>query len=114
MATAIEAFGQLDILIHDAVRVGCQTIEEADASFIGRALAINVYTPIWLCKQAWKYHKWVVPGVVFLVSEHCHDTGYILRASDGQFTATRLTQNPGVGYPIDLARIKAGSAEQVA
>jgi NAD(P)-dependent dehydrogenase (short-subunit alcohol dehydrogenase family) len=191
VATAIETFGQLDILIHNAGWVGYQAIEESDASFIGRALGINVYTPIWLCKHAWKYLKqspaarvvltssdramyqqyaqpglsayaagkmaqlgimnalsmegaaagilvnaispvaktrmwgieaeppnlkpeWVAPGVVFLASEHCHDTGYILRASNGQFTATRFTENPGVDYPIDLARVKAASAEQVA
>lgn len=58
--------------------------------------------------------EWVAPGVLFLVSEQCRDTGYILRASNGQFTATRFTENPGVDYPLDLARVPASSAEQVA
>ncbi len=58
--------------------------------------------------------EWVTPGVVFLASTQCDDTGYILRASNGQFTATRFTENPGVEYPRDLARIKARSAEEVA
>ena len=58
--------------------------------------------------------EWVTPGVVFLASEQCRDTGYIVRASNGQFTATRFVENPGVDYPVDLARIKANSAEQVA
>lgn len=42
VATAIEAFGQLDILIHNAGWVGYQAIEEADATFIGRAVDINI------------------------------------------------------------------------
>jgi NAD(P)-dependent dehydrogenase (short-subunit alcohol dehydrogenase family) len=189
--TAVEAFGQLDILIHNAGWVGYQSIEDADAAFIERALGISVYTPIWLCKSAWKHLRqsaaarvvlttsdramyqpyaqpglvayaagkmaqlgimnalsmegaaegilvnavspvaktrmwgvseaphnlkpeWVAPGVLFLVSEQCRDTGYILRASNGQFTATRFTENPGVDYPLDLARVPASSAEQVA
>ncbi|MBW4795004.1 SDR family NAD(P)-dependent oxidoreductase [Pseudomonas tolaasii] len=191
VATAIEAFGQLDILIHNAGWVGYQSIEEADATFIGRAVDINIYTPVWLCKHAWKHLKqsaaarvvltssdramyqqyaqpglvayaagkmaqlgimnalsmegaeagilvnavspvaktrmwsvtgepenlkpeWVTPGVVFLASQQCQDSGYVLRASNGQFTATRFVENPGVDYPIDLARVKATSAEQVA
>ena len=191
VATAIEAFGQLDILIHNAGWVGYQAIEEADATFIGRAVDINIYTPVWLCNHAWKHLKqspaarvvltssdramypqyaqpglvayaagktaqlgimnalsmegteagilvnavspvaktrmwgvtgepenlkpeWVTPGVVFLASQQCQNTGYVLRASNGQFTATRFVENPGVDYPVDLARVKATSAEQVA
>ena len=189
--TAIEAYGQLDIVIHNAGWVGYQSIEEAESSFIERALDINIFTPIWLCKHAWKYLRqsavarvvltssdramyqqyaqpglvayaagkmaqlgimnalsmegtdagilvnavspvaktrmwgvtgepenlkpeWVTPGVVFLASQHCQDSGYVLRASNGQFTATRFVENPGVDYPVNLARVKATSAEQVA
>ncbi|KAB0489921.1 SDR family NAD(P)-dependent oxidoreductase [Pseudomonas psychrophila] len=189
--TAIDAFGQLDIVIHNAGWVGYQSIEEAQSTFIERALDINIYSPIWLSKHAWKYLRrseaarvvltssdramyqhyaqpgltayasgkmaqlgimnalsmegaadgilvnavspvaktrmwgvsgepdnlkpqWVTSGVIFLASELCQDTGYILRASNGQFTATRFVENPGVDYPLDLARVKASSAEQVA
>lgn len=55
VATAIEAFGQLDILIHNAGWVGYQAIGEADATFIGRAVDINIYAPVWLCKHAKKH-----------------------------------------------------------
>ncbi|NWC88521.1 SDR family NAD(P)-dependent oxidoreductase [Pseudomonas reactans] len=191
IAYAIEAFGQLDILIHNAGWVGYQTIADLDAGFLQRAMDINLYAPLWLCKHAWPHllrssapriilttsdramyaqyeqtglvaysagkmaqlgimnalsHEgaeagikvnaispvaktrmwgvteepdelkpdWVTPGVLFLASSQCEDTGYILRASNGQFTATRFTENPGVDYPRNLARIKAGSAEAVA
>ena len=191
IAYAIEAFGQLDILIHNAGWVGYQPIADLDAAFRQRAMDSNLYAPLWLCKHAWPHllrspapriilttsdramyaqyeqtglvaysagkmaqlgimnalsHEgveagikvnaispvaktrmwgvteepdelkpdWVTPGVLFLSSEQCQDTGYILRASNGQFTATRFTENPGVDYPRNLARIKAGSAEAVA
>jgi len=191
IAYAIEAFGQLDILIHNAGWVGYQNIADLDAAFLQRVMDINLYAPLWLCKHAWPHllrssapriilttsdramytqyeqtglvaysagkmaqlgimnalsHEgaeagikvnaispvaktrmwgvteepdelkpdWVTPGVVFLASEQCQDSGYILRASNGQFTATRFTENPGVDYPRNLARIKASSAEAVA
>lgn len=189
--TAIKAFGQLDIVIHNAGWVGYQSIEDAQQAFIERALGITVYSPVWLCKHAWKYLRqstaarvvltssdramyqqyaqpgltayatgkmaqlgimnalsmegaahgilvnavspvaktrmwgvsgepqdlkpqWVAPGVIFLASQLCQDTGYILRASNGQFTATRFVENQGVDYPLDLARVKAGSAGEIA
>ena len=189
--TAIKAFGQLDIVIHNAGWVGYQSIEDAQQAFIERALGITVYSPVWLCKHAWKYLRqstaarvvltssdramyqqyaqpgltayaagkmaqlgimnalsmegaahgilvnavspvaktrmwgvsgepqdlkpqWVAPGVIFLASQLCQDTGYILRASNGQFTATRFVENQGGDYPLDLARVKAGSAGEIA
>ena len=191
ISTTIEAFGQLDILIHNAGWVGYQNIADLDAAFLQRAMDINLYAPLWLCKYAWPHllhstapriilttsdramyaqyeqtglvaysagkmaqlgimnalghegaqagilvnaispvaktrmwgvteepHElkpdWVTPGVLFLASSQCKDTGYILRASNGQFTATRFTENPGVDYPRDLARVKAGTAKEVA
>ena len=58
--------------------------------------------------------EWVTPGVIYLASDACQDTGFVLRASNGQFTATRFEENSKVDYPIDLARIKASSAEEIA
>ncbi|VFB18360.1 putative dehydrogenase [Pseudomonas fragi] len=43
--------------------------------------------------------QWVTPGVIFLASAQCQDSGYILRASNGQFTATRFVENPGWTTP---------------
>lgn len=58
--------------------------------------------------------EWVAPGVLYLSSPLCQDTGYILRASNGQFTATRFCENPGVVYPTDLKRIECESVTDVA
>ncbi|EPO7629439.1 TPA: SDR family NAD(P)-dependent oxidoreductase [Citrobacter freundii] len=188
---AIERFGALDILIHNAGWVGYQPIEVQEENFIERALGISVLAPVFLSKHAWKYLKrspaarmvlttsdramyqqyaqpglvayaagkmaqvgimnalsmeglehgilvnsvspvaktrmwditqppqnlkpeWVTPGVLYLASPLCQDTGLILRASNGQFTATRFLENPGVDYPTDLARIKCATLEEVA
>nr|WP_261981988.1 SMP-30/gluconolactonase/LRE family protein [Pseudomonas putida] len=51
---------------------------------------------------------------MYLASPLCRDTGYILRASNGQFTATRFSENSGVSYPRDLARVEASSLGEVA
>ncbi|MBO9549164.1 MAG: SDR family NAD(P)-dependent oxidoreductase [Pseudomonas sp.] len=188
---AIEHFGALDILIHNAGWVDYQGIETQEQAFLDRALGISVHAPVWLAKHAWKHLKrsaaprivlttsdramyqryaqpglvayaagkmaqvgimnalsmegqehgilvnaispvaktrmwgvsqapqelkpeWVTPGVLYLASALCHDTGYILRASNGQFTATRLCENSGVSYPRDLARVEAASLAEVA
>lgn len=188
---AVEHFGALDILIHNAGWVGYQPIEQQDATFLERSLGINVHAPIWLAKHAWPHLKrsgaarvvlttsdramyaqyaqvgltayaagkmaqigimnalsmegrehgilvnavspvaktrmwgisqppenlkpeWVTPGVLYLASALCQDSGLILRASNGQFSATRFCENPGVSYPTDLARVKCASVEEVA
>ena len=56
----------------------------------------------------------VAPGVVYLASADCHDSGYILRASNGQFHATRSTEAEGVAYPRVLRAVRAGSIEDIA
>lgn len=58
--------------------------------------------------------EWVAPGVLYLASPLCQDTGIILRAANGQFTATRFCENPGVTYPTNLARVECASVEDVA
>jgi NAD(P)-dependent dehydrogenase (short-subunit alcohol dehydrogenase family) len=56
----------------------------------------------------------VAPGVLYLASPLCQDTGVILRASNGQFTATRFCENHGVIYPENLARVACASMEDIA
>lgn len=58
--------------------------------------------------------EWVAPGVLYLASPLCQDTGFILRASNGQFAGLRLSEHPGVVYPTDLARVQCDSLEDVA
>ena len=60
------------------------------------------------------YPEAVAPGVVFLASRACTEGGWILRASNGQFHATRLTEAEGVHYPRALQAVSAGSVEDVA
>lgn len=56
----------------------------------------------------------VAPGVVFLASRACIEGGWILRASNGQFHATRLSEAEGVRYPRDLQAVVADNIEVVA
>lgn len=56
----------------------------------------------------------VAPGAAFLVSDACEEGGWILRASNGQFHATKACEAPGVSYPRDLRAVAAGSIEDVA
>ena len=56
----------------------------------------------------------VAPGVAFLASEACTEGGWILRAANGQFHATRMREAEGVDYPEDLRAVAAASPASVA
>lgn len=56
----------------------------------------------------------VAPGAAFLVSDACVDGGWILRAANGQFHATRAVEAEDVDYPRDINAIKAATIEEVA
>ncbi|MCJ2094976.1 SDR family NAD(P)-dependent oxidoreductase [Methylobacterium sp. J-072] len=56
----------------------------------------------------------VAPGAAFLVSEACTEGGWILRASNGQFHATRASEALGVSYPRDLSAVRAVSVDEIA
>lgn len=56
----------------------------------------------------------VAPGAVHLVSPECDATGWIMRASNGQFVATRTREALGVSYPRHLAAVSADTPEAVA
>lgn len=56
----------------------------------------------------------VAPGAVYLVSPESRASGWVLRAANGQFVATRALEADGVDYPRDLKAVAAVDAEGVA
>lgn len=56
----------------------------------------------------------VAPGVAFLASTACTEGGWILRAANGQFHATRSAEAEGVDYPYDLRAVHAATVDDVA
>ncbi|MBE9062215.1 SDR family NAD(P)-dependent oxidoreductase [cf. Phormidesmis sp. LEGE 11477] len=56
----------------------------------------------------------VAPGVAYLVSEDCCATGWVLRASNGQFHAVKQVEAGGVDYPRDLNAVRCTTVEEVA
>lgn len=56
----------------------------------------------------------VAPGVLYLASPECHESGFILRAGNGQFTAAHWVERANVDYPKDLAAIEAATPEDLA
>jgi len=56
----------------------------------------------------------VAPGAAYLVSDSCTAGGWVLRASNGQFHATRASEASGVDYPRNLNAVSAASPEAVA
>jgi NAD(P)-dependent dehydrogenase (short-subunit alcohol dehydrogenase family) len=56
----------------------------------------------------------VAPGALYLVSADSLASGWVLRASNGQFVATRAAEAEGVDYPRDLKAVAAADAEEVA
>jgi NAD(P)-dependent dehydrogenase (short-subunit alcohol dehydrogenase family) len=56
----------------------------------------------------------VAPGAAFLASPACREGGWILRASNGQFHATRAAEATGVAYPRDIRGVTATTIADVA
>ncbi|URD50182.1 SDR family NAD(P)-dependent oxidoreductase [Chroococcidiopsis sp. CCNUC1] len=56
----------------------------------------------------------VAPGVLYLASPECQESGFILRASNGQFTAVRPIERSNVNYPFNLAAVESSTAEDLA
>lgn len=56
----------------------------------------------------------VAPGALYLVSPDCKASGWVLRASNGQFVATKAREAANVTYPRDLATVSADTPEDVA
>lgn len=56
----------------------------------------------------------VAPGVLYLASPECRESGFILRASNGQFTAARWIERDNVDYPFNLAAVEVSTAEDLA
>ena len=56
----------------------------------------------------------VAPGAAWLASDACTQSGWVLRASNGQFHAVRPAEAAGVDYPRDLRAVAAGSPEAIA
>lgn len=56
----------------------------------------------------------VAPGVLYLASPECRESGFILRASNGQFTAARWIERDNVDYPLNLAAVESSTAEDLA
>ncbi|MBW4471516.1 MAG: SDR family NAD(P)-dependent oxidoreductase [Stenomitos rutilans HA7619-LM2] len=56
----------------------------------------------------------VAPGVLYLASPECRESGFILRASNGQFTAARWVERDNVDYPLNLAAVESSTVEDLA
>jgi NAD(P)-dependent dehydrogenase (short-subunit alcohol dehydrogenase family) len=56
----------------------------------------------------------VAPGALYLVSAACRASGWVLRASNGGFVATRAEEAEGVDYPRDIRGVVAIDTEAVA
>ncbi|MGO2009775.1 SDR family NAD(P)-dependent oxidoreductase [Vreelandella alkaliphila] len=56
----------------------------------------------------------VAPGVAYLASSQCAEGGWILRAANGQFHATKALEAEGVDYPHDLRAVGASTVDEIA
>lgn len=56
----------------------------------------------------------VAVGIAYLASAACREGGWILRAANGQFHATRAMEAAGVDYPRNLRAVKASTTQEVA
>ncbi len=52
-------------------------------------------------------------GTFYLITEECKDSGYILRASNGQFYAVKWEERENVDYPYNINGLKCDTPEEV-
>ena len=52
-------------------------------------------------------------GVAYLASSACYSTGWILRAANGQFHATKAMEADNVKYPRDIRAVQASSVQAI-
>ncbi|GAB1438492.1 SDR family NAD(P)-dependent oxidoreductase [Providencia sp.] len=59
------------------------------------------------------YPASVAPGVAYLASAACTEGGWILRAANGQFHATKMMEAENVNYPLNLRAIQASTIQEI-
>lgn len=107
---AIDRFGRLDILIHNAGWVGYQTIMELTPDFLQRAIAVQLEAPIWLAQAAWpQMLKQAYGRIVFTTSSRAIYPEY---ARNG-LTAYATTKISQVGLMNVLATESRGTGIEV-
>ena len=87
----------------------------------GRGIVVNAVSPVAKTRM-WGVEDEpdelrpadVAPGVAFLASDACTDGGWVLRAANGQFHATRACEAAGVDYPCDLRGVEAKTIAEIA
>ncbi len=110
VAEAVDTFGRLDILVHNAGWVGYQDIEALTPEFLSRACQIQVEAPIWLAQGAWPAMKRQRHGrIVFTTSDRAIYPQYAQRGL-AAYAASKMSQ---IGLMNVLAAEAQGTGIQV-
>jgi NAD(P)-dependent dehydrogenase (short-subunit alcohol dehydrogenase family) len=96
--------------------VNVLALEGAEHGIVVNAISPVAKTRMWGVEDAPDelHPDAVANGAAFLVSEACIESGWVLRASNGQFHAIKPREAAGVDYPRDLRAVTATSPEDVA
>jgi len=96
--------------------VNVLALEGAEHGIVVNAVSPVAKTRMWgIAGEPDELHPGAVAqGVAYLASTRCHEGGWALRASNGQFHALRLQEAEHVAYPRDLRAVSADSIESVA
>jgi NAD(P)-dependent dehydrogenase (short-subunit alcohol dehydrogenase family) len=100
-------------------QIGLMNVLAAEGSLHG--IIVNAISPVAKTRM-WNVQdepedlrpEQVAPGVLYLASSECRESGFILRAANGQFTAVRWVERENVDYPLNLAAVECSTAEDLA
>jgi len=91
-------------------------VEGKEHGILVNAISPVAKTRMWNVQDEPEYLRpeQVAPGVLYLASPECQESGFIVRASNGQFTAVRWVERDNVDYPLNLAAYESSTAEDLA
>jgi NAD(P)-dependent dehydrogenase (short-subunit alcohol dehydrogenase family) len=113
VATALDSFGRLDILINNAAVSVAAEIDEMTPRDFSRHIAVNLMGPIWCCRAAWPHLRAAGYGRIVNITSaamtgFARQTAYAA-SKGGLWSLTRALAAEGAPHGIKVNAVSPGA-----